>query len=540
MSTSEKEIKKPKKSTDWFTRMRDGFDEKQKEKELASQAKKEGKIWNKQKGVWEFYLIDEELKEIEEIEKTKGKDVGSGSTTGSISERPVKDREYYDLLDVSTNATSSELKKAYYKKARICHPDKNPDDPSAAENFQKLGNAYNILSNEQTRANYDKNGKSDDSEYASNENMQIDVTVFFNVMFGSTLVSPYIGELWMAGMADAMMTGGDDDGALSMEEIDQMDEECRREYLNERMKVMNEDAELEQRKRHAQCAKNFRDRIKDYDANDPESFLISVTEEADKIIKGSYGEVYCKTIGHSLTLAADEYLGDETSFLGLGGTFARFQRNTISFGGNMQVVGAGIKAMSKGIGAMAKAEEMKEMIESSSEHSSKSKQMDEENKSGEKEEMSAEEMKMNEEIMQQSLDNTLPHILEFAWAINKRDIQKTLKETCYKLFHDASVSKEKRIERAQAIKLMGNTFHDIGKIAAKAVKKSGKTKSDKAEDIKARVAVATMATMAKAQGQEMDESDQEEMMKQATKMMSGEPMQTEEPPSEENSKTESD
>lgn len=189
MSTSEKEIKKPKKSTDWFTRMRDGFDEKQKEKELASQAKKEGKIWNKQKGVWEFYLIDEELKEIEEIEKTKGKDVGSGSTTGSISERPVKDREYYDLLDVSTNATSSELKKAYYKKARICHPDKNPDDPSAAENFQKLGNAYNILSNEQTRANYDKNGKSDDSEYASNENMQIDVTVFFNVMFGSTLVS---------------------------------------------------------------------------------------------------------------------------------------------------------------------------------------------------------------------------------------------------------------------------------------------------------------------------------------------------------------
>ena len=87
---------------------------------------------------------------------------------------------------------------------------------------------------------------------------------------------------------------------------------------------------------------------------------------------------------------------------------------------------------------------------------------------------------------------------------------------------------------------MGDTFYDIGKIAAKAVKKSGKTKSDKAEDIKARVAVATMATMAKAQGQEMDESDQEEMMKQATKMMSGEPMQTEEPPSEENSKTESD
>jgi len=86
---------------------------------------------------------------------------------------------------------------------------------------------------------------------------------------------------------------------------------------------------------------------------------------------------------------------------------------------------------------------------------------------------------------------------------------------------------------------MGSTFHEIGKLAAKALKKSGGKKSDKAEDIKARVAVATMATMAKAQGQEMDESDHEEMMKQAAKMMSGEPMQTEEPPSDENSKTES-
>jgi len=539
MSTSEKDAKKPKKSTDWFTKIRNGFDAKQKEMEAASQAKKDGKIWNKEKSVWEFYLIDQELKEIEEIEKEKGKDVSSGSTAGSISERPVKDREYYDLLGVSTNVTPSELKKAYYKKARICHPDKNPDDPSAAEKFQQLGNAYNILSNEQSRANYDKNGKSDDSEYSANENMQIDVTVFFNIMFGSTLVSPYIGELWMAGMADAMMSGGGDDDALSMEEIDQMDEDCRREYLNEKMKVMNEDSELQQRKRQAQCAKNFRDRIKDYDANDPESFLISVTEEADKIIKGSYGEVYCQTIGYSLMLAADEYLGDETSFLGFGGTLARFQRNTIGFGRNMQVVGAGIKAMSKGIDAMAKAEEMKEMIESSSEHSSKSKQKDKENKPGDDEEMSGEKMKMNEEIMQQSLDHTLPHILEFAWAINRRDIQKTLKEICYKLFHDSSVSKEKRIERAQAIKLMGSTFHEIGKLAAKALKKSGGKKSDKAEDIKARVAVATMATMAKAQGQEMDESDHEEMMKQAAKMMSGEPMQTEEPPSDENSKTES-
>jgi len=503
------ESKEPKKSTDWFTRMKDAYDSKKEEMETASQAKKEGKIWNSTTKTWEFYLIDGELKEIEELEKLKGKDTNLSSS--SKQEKTVKDREYYDLLEVSTNATASELKKAYYKKARTCHPDKNPDDPQAAEKFQQLGNAYNILSNEQSRANYDKNGKSNDNEFSANENMQVDVTVFFNVMFGSTLVSPYIGELWMAGMADVMMSGGGDEDALTMEELDQMEEEARREYMNEKMKTMNEESELQQRKRQVQCAKNFRDRIQDYDPSNPGPFVLSVTEEANKISKGSYGDVYCQTIGYSLGLAADEYLGDQTSFLGLGGTFARFQRNTIGFGRNMQVAGAGIKAMYKGIDAMAKADQMKENMES--EHSTKS--------DGEEEEMSKEKMQMNEEIMQQSLDHTLPHILEFAWAINRRDIQKTLKETCFKLFHDGSVSKEKRIERAQAIKIMGASFHEIGTLAAKVVKDS-KNKDEAAEEIKARVAVATMATMAKAQGQEIDESDHEEMMKQATKMMSGE------------------
>jgi curved DNA-binding protein CbpA len=57
--------------------------------------------------------------------------------------RDVKDTELYDVLGVKPNATQSEIKKAYYKVARLTHPDKvGKDDPNAKEKFQKVGHAY--------------------------------------------------------------------------------------------------------------------------------------------------------------------------------------------------------------------------------------------------------------------------------------------------------------------------------------------------------------------------------------------------------------
>lgn len=64
--------------------------------------------------------------------------------------------DYYKTLGVPKNASADDIKKAYRKLALLNHPDKNPDDPSAASRFQEIGQAYEILSDEQKRFKYDR------------------------------------------------------------------------------------------------------------------------------------------------------------------------------------------------------------------------------------------------------------------------------------------------------------------------------------------------------------------------------------------------
>ena len=60
-------------------------------------------------------------------------------------ETMAEKRDYYEVLGVGRQATPEELKKAYRRLARQCHPDVNRDDPHAEERFKELGEAYEVL-----------------------------------------------------------------------------------------------------------------------------------------------------------------------------------------------------------------------------------------------------------------------------------------------------------------------------------------------------------------------------------------------------------
>ena len=66
--------------------------------------------------------------------------------------------DYYELLGVDRSAASDQIKKAYRKLAVKFHPDKNPDDPAAEERFKQIGEAYEVLTDENKRPAYDRYG----------------------------------------------------------------------------------------------------------------------------------------------------------------------------------------------------------------------------------------------------------------------------------------------------------------------------------------------------------------------------------------------
>ncbi|KAA9327369.1 molecular chaperone DnaJ [Adhaeribacter soli] len=67
-------------------------------------------------------------------------------------------RDYYDVLGVTREASAEEIKKAYRKIAIKYHPDKNPDDHTAEDKFKEAAEAYEVLSNQEKKARYDRFG----------------------------------------------------------------------------------------------------------------------------------------------------------------------------------------------------------------------------------------------------------------------------------------------------------------------------------------------------------------------------------------------
>jgi molecular chaperone DnaJ len=103
-------------------------------------------------------------------------------------------RDFYEILGVSKGATAEEIKKAYRKTAIQFHPDKNPGNKEAEEKFKEAAEAYEVLSDENKRAQYDRFGHNrpgGGGGYSSHEMNMDDIFSQFGDIFGGGGGSPF-------------------------------------------------------------------------------------------------------------------------------------------------------------------------------------------------------------------------------------------------------------------------------------------------------------------------------------------------------------
>ena len=356
-----------------------------------------------------------------------------------VEKKNIVDRTLYDVLGVEPEATSVEIKKAYYVKARQNHPDRHPNDPDAHKKFQLIGEAYQILGDERMRTVYDSNGKS-----ATESSHRVDASSLYAMVFGSENFESIIGELQVASTIKMLTEMGIDN-----------------EYNHPEILLFR------QRKREVQLASILAAKL-DTINEGVEEFKSKIKQETIELAETAFAGTLLAVVAG---VYADQSHGKSNPFSSI---FYTSKGTTQSVSDAFSIFGNSFRIASKASTLQAihskadkrKENHDKELLERNEiteeemvrrkEQIQKDREQNAMAMNAPPKDATPEEIKEYKGVMT-DLANTSCYVM---WKLTKIDIRSTLSMVCSKVLNDHSVKKIIRQKRREALLLVAQIYNE--------------------------------------------------------------------------------
>jgi curved DNA-binding protein CbpA len=365
----------------------------------------------------------------------------------SSSPSMVFEEEFYKILGVPTTASAADIKRAYYRKARDCHPDKHPGDSDKEAQFKALSEAYQTLFDAERRAAYDQWGK------GGQGGAYVDPREVFAAVFGGPEFVPLVGEL--GEQVDEGVQRASDAATAALQAKQQMlyalhmsssatreqIAACEAEVAALQYEAQEKAAALEtatatlQAARVAGVADALIARLASWEAGQREEFRFQAAQDAERLRGCPMGERMLGAIGYAYVRQTHKVMGSDSG-LGLGRAIEDMVEGGHKLGEGASAVGS----------AMGIAAAHMKLAKDSSRQESRQAQGSSGTNSGEGSPQSA---ALTAEQKASLLETMQKHTLSLVWTLTKRDIEATVRAAV-----DRVLEEDKRRARSSASTLV--------------------------------------------------------------------------------------